>query len=110
MKNDEMKWNPFSVGQKVVCMDGNFRPSHNVDPKKGQIVTIIEIDGIFLTFLEVENIFIDNEEFIPEYIYIKFAPIQDATEMQEDETCEQVAKEAETEYAKRKEQKIEVVV
>ena len=91
-------------------MDGDFRPSHNVDPKKGQIVTIIEIDGIFLTFLEVENIFIDNEEFIPEYIYIKFAPIQDATEMQEDETCEQVAKETEEEYANRKEQKIEVVV
>lgn len=105
MKNDEIKGNPFSVGQKVVCMDGDFRPSHNVDPKKGQIVTIIEIDGIFLTFLEI-----DNEEFIPEYIYIKFAPIQDATEMQEDETCEQAAKEAETEYAKRKEQKIEVVI
>ena len=110
MKNDEMKWNPFSVGQKVVCMDGNFRPSHNVDPKKGQIVTIIEIDGIFLTFLEVENISTGNVAFTPEYIYTKFAPIQDATEMQEDETCEQVAKEEETEYAKRKEQKIEVVI
>lgn len=110
MKNDEIKGNPFSVGQKVVCIDGNFRPSHNVDPKNGQIVTIIEIDGVFLTFLEIENIFIGNEEFIPEYIYTKFAPIQDATEMQEDETCEKVAKETEAEYAKRKEQKIEVVV
>ena len=44
------------------------------------------------------------------YDYRGFAPVQDATEMQEDETCEQVAKEAETEYAKRKEQKIEVVI
>ena len=96
MKNDEMKWNPFSPGDRVVCIvDGEWSNDLGIpcqQPKKNCIYTVVGFDPMH------------------GYDYQYFAPVQDATEMQEDETCEQAAKETETEYAKRKEQEIEVVV
>ena len=76
MKNQ----NPFMPGDRVVCIDDDFyfhgqkRQDH--DPKIGQVVTVrlsyddmIELHGYFFA-----------------YEYRAFAPVQDATEMESEET------------------------
>ena len=109
MKNDEIKGNPFSVGDRVICIDDNWTKFEGMPdnmPKKGMCYIVSGIHGKFITLQEFPEI----GDVWPGFHMHNFAPIQDATEMQEDETCEQVAKETEAEYANRKEQKIEVVI
>ena len=106
MKNDEIKRNPFSPGDRVVCIvDGEWSNDLGIpcqQPKKNCIYTVFETNEKSISLVGFDP--------FHGYDYRGFAPVQDATEMQEDETCEQVAKETEAEYANRKEQKIEVVI
>lgn len=76
--------NPFSEGQKVVCISDHFphlpqyggTPENTADkPKKGEILVIDEILGDFLRFDKY-----DTEQSFNWWMHNRFAPLTDESE------------------------------
>lgn len=73
--------NPFKPGDRVVCIDEKIEgPAIVPSPKKGEILKVDEVDGTWLRFYKYD---LGWASF---FNYWHFAPVQDATDMEFEDT------------------------